>query len=122
MQMGRHMYIKFLTCYLSMVLVCLFCVLSSLDAPEYVRCGHIGVCEFLELSGDLVSGQRAEDAVAVMMSRYINPYRYQDILTPPACERIIEVDHNQEYIPLLIQKKCLPLQTLQIITTTIIKS
>lgn len=32
-------------------LVCLILVLSILDAPEFVRCSDIGICEFLELHG-----------------------------------------------------------------------
>ncbi|MEW5818213.1 MAG: hypothetical protein AB1798_22845 [Spirochaetota bacterium] len=31
----------------------LLCSMSALDAPEYVRCGHIGICEFLEVCGNL---------------------------------------------------------------------
>lgn len=32
-------------------IVCLILALSILDAPEYVRCTDIGICEFLELHG-----------------------------------------------------------------------
>ena len=34
---------------LKIFLVCLILTLSILDAPEYIRCTHIGFCEFLEL-------------------------------------------------------------------------
>lgn len=34
---------------LKIFLVCLILALSILDAPEYIRCTHIGFCEFLEL-------------------------------------------------------------------------
>lgn len=38
---------------LSMLLVCLILTLSILDAPEYINCVHIGLCEFLELSASI---------------------------------------------------------------------
>ena len=34
-------------------LICLICLLSILDAPEYVRCAHIDLCEFLEIHAHL---------------------------------------------------------------------
>lgn len=34
---------------LSIILVCLFVMLSILDAPAYVRCNDIGICEFLDI-------------------------------------------------------------------------
>lgn len=34
------------------------CILSGLDAPEYIRCTHVGVCEFLEICGELGSSQK----------------------------------------------------------------
>jgi hypothetical protein len=36
------------------------CMLSGLDAPEYVRCEHIGVCEFLDICGDLSVAQKSK--------------------------------------------------------------
>ena len=33
---------------LKIFLVCLILALSLLDAPEYIRCTHLGLCEFLE--------------------------------------------------------------------------
>lgn len=33
--------------------ICLILSLSILDAPEYVRCTDIGICEFLEIHGHL---------------------------------------------------------------------
>lgn len=41
--------IKIFSCLL---IICLFS-LSFLDAPEYVHCKHRGVCEFLEVLGEL---------------------------------------------------------------------
>ena len=38
---------------LEVILVTLLCTISGLDAPEYVRCQEVGVCEFLEVCGDL---------------------------------------------------------------------
>ncbi|MFX0139235.1 MAG: hypothetical protein ACFFDN_36675 [Candidatus Hodarchaeota archaeon] len=39
-------------------LVVFICMLSLLDAPEYVHCFHIGICEFLEVIGDLSNNQK----------------------------------------------------------------
>ena len=38
---------------LAIFLVCLILALSILDAPEYVRCVHTNICEFLDLHGHL---------------------------------------------------------------------
>ena len=38
---------------LAIFLVCLILALSILDAPEYVRCAHTDICEFLDLHGHL---------------------------------------------------------------------
>jgi len=38
---------------LEIILITLLCAISGLDAPEYVRCQEVGVCEFLEVCGDL---------------------------------------------------------------------
>ncbi|MGA1863693.1 MAG: hypothetical protein ACMUHX_01390 [bacterium] len=38
---------------LAIFLVCLILALSILDAPEYVHCVHIDICEFLDLHGHL---------------------------------------------------------------------
>ncbi len=39
--------------FIKIILICLILVLSILDAPEYIHCIHIGLCEFLELRGNL---------------------------------------------------------------------
>ena len=36
-------------------LVCLILGMGILDAPEYVRCTHLGLCEFLEFQGHLLN-------------------------------------------------------------------
>ena len=38
---------------IALFLVICICTLCFLDAPEYVHCKHIGICEFLEISGEL---------------------------------------------------------------------
>lgn len=38
---------------LAIFLICLILALSILDAPEYVRCVHTDICEFLDLHGHL---------------------------------------------------------------------
>ena len=35
----------------SLILICLFIALSIFDAPEYVKCTHFVLCEFLEIRG-----------------------------------------------------------------------
>ena len=45
---------------LKIVLVCLILILSILDAPEYIHCIHIGLCEFLELSGHLSNNLKSD--------------------------------------------------------------
>jgi hypothetical protein len=38
---------------LAIILVCLILAMSILDAPEYVRCTSLGICEFLDLHAHL---------------------------------------------------------------------
>lgn len=38
---------------LAIFLICLILALSVLDAPEYVRCVHVDICEFLDLHGHM---------------------------------------------------------------------
>ena len=52
---------KSLSFFLKIFLTCLFCVLSLFDAPEYMHCTHIGVCEFLELHAHLKPSQEVEN-------------------------------------------------------------
>ena len=51
---------KSLTFCIKIFLACLICLLSILDAPEYVHCTHIGVCEFFEVCGNLKPSREAE--------------------------------------------------------------
>lgn len=44
---------KIFALVLEIILIALLCAISGLDAPEYVRCHEVGVCEFLEVCGDL---------------------------------------------------------------------
>ena len=50
--------------FLKIVLPCLICFLSLLDAPEYVHCTHLGVCEFLEIHGNMKPSQEAENILS----------------------------------------------------------
>ncbi len=45
---------------LKIFLVCLILVLSVLDAPEYIRCAHIGLCEFLELNAHMSNSLKSD--------------------------------------------------------------
>lgn len=45
---------------LAIFLVCLILALSILDAPEYVHCVHIDICEFLDLHGHLDNVLRSD--------------------------------------------------------------
>lgn len=38
---------------INIILICLILALSILDAPEYIHCVHVGLCEFLEIQGNL---------------------------------------------------------------------
>ena len=38
---------------IAILLICLILVLSLMDAPEYIHCIHIDLCEFLELHAHL---------------------------------------------------------------------
>jgi hypothetical protein len=38
----------------------LILALSILDGPEYIRCIHLGLCEFLELHGHLSNDQKSD--------------------------------------------------------------
>lgn len=49
------------------------CMLSGLDAPEYIRCKHIGVCEFLEVCGDLTTAHKSK-IIMETMSRTQSQY------------------------------------------------
>ena len=44
----------------------LICFLNIFDAPEYARCSHIGVCEFLEVCGDTTDTRKLENLLEVM--------------------------------------------------------
>ncbi|MDQ1276391.1 MAG: hypothetical protein QG610_1969 [Euryarchaeota archaeon] len=47
-------------------LVSLICLLSLFDAPEYTRCTHVGVCEFLEVCGDTTDTRKLENLLESM--------------------------------------------------------
>lgn len=53
-------------------LVGFMCLLSGLDAPEYIRCTHIGICEFLEVCGELSNVEKT-----VGMVENMNKFLYQ---------------------------------------------
>ena len=59
------------TYFLQIFLVCVICTLSILDASEYVHCRHIGVCEFLEINGDLSSSEKI-DEIKTAINRILN--------------------------------------------------
>lgn len=59
--------------FLKIFLASLICILSLLDAPEYVHCTHKGVCEFLEVYGNLKPSQEAEK-ILTRIKRVINQY------------------------------------------------
>lgn len=50
----------FSSSFLIIILVRLFCALSLLDTPEYVRCNHIGMREFLDILGRLTFPKDSE--------------------------------------------------------------
>ena len=131
---------------LTLLLASLILLLCILDAPEYVHCTHLGVCEFLELTGDVASSQKAEwteaclvhysypppwsrisssqnvDLSGTYSALYCCPDRYSDkeILSLPSREKgdiLILQDHHSHCVI-----RYLPSQSLQIISTSLIKS
>jgi hypothetical protein len=50
--------LKFFSRIIILSLIILICILSSLDASEFARCSHIGLCEFLEIQVVLGSSQK----------------------------------------------------------------
>lgn len=67
---------KSLTFFLKIFLTCLICLLSLLDASEYVQCTHIGVCEFLEVHGNLKPSQEAEKILTSIKKVINQPSSY----------------------------------------------
>ncbi len=57
---------KFLLFFGSLLLVCLICTLSLMDANAYVYEHYIDVCEFLELSGELSETQKTKIIIEVI--------------------------------------------------------
>jgi len=45
---------------LKIFLICLILTLSILDAPEYIHCVHLGLCEFLELNAHFPNITRSD--------------------------------------------------------------
>lgn len=58
---------------LAIFLVLLFVMLSVLDAPAYVRCSDIGICEFLDLHGHL-SNVLKSDIIRYFSSIILNNF------------------------------------------------
>gem|GEM_PF-3003375 len=55
--------LKIFSQLLRIFLVALICILDLMDAPEYTRCTHIGVCEFLEVYADLTETRKLENLI-----------------------------------------------------------
>ena len=121
---------KLIVYYLKIFLACLICILSFLDAPEYVHCTHLGVCEFLEVYGNLNASREAEkislfhqkfdlSVPIYMVSQYINP-DYKKIIPLPL-KKWDKIPVNPGHVSFSIINY-LPSQTLQIIGTSIINS
>lgn len=53
--------LKILSQFLRISLAGLICTLCILDAPEYTRCTHIGICEFLEVCVDFTENRKLEN-------------------------------------------------------------
>ncbi|MEW6379357.1 MAG: hypothetical protein AB1611_07095 [bacterium] len=53
--------LKILSHLLQILLAGLICILCTMDAPEYIRCTHIGVCEFLEVCADFTETRKLEN-------------------------------------------------------------
>ncbi|MGA1875604.1 MAG: hypothetical protein ACMUIA_08345 [bacterium] len=129
---------------LGILLVCLIGLLNLLDAPEYVNCVDLGICEFLELTCNLKTSRKVEDVIESMaqimdhylfqrsylvsrlglfyyvLSRHVSPYYNRDIGNP-SFEKGIQVVTDQKDTPSTAQS-CLPSTTLRIIAASIMRS
>lgn len=130
---------------IKILLIVLICFLSGYDAPEFVHCGHIWLCEFLEVPcvvgnccqvdhSVLGVNQKRENTDCPARynfpddpqwfikkeDRYINPHRDQRLLLLPrqSNNKIIVYQPYSFRQP----ENCLPSQTLQIINISIMKS
>jgi len=79
-KLSRHIW-KIVLCFL-------ICILHLIDAPEYVRCNHLGVCEFLEVIANLDTTQKSTDIMAPLIKAVGQPSDYliarDRIYTPPS--------------------------------------
>jgi len=74
MIMTKPLHIKKLRIFFLVLVISLagiVCMLSGLDAPEYIRCKDIGVCEFLDVCGDLNAVQKTRILMSDM-GRFFN--------------------------------------------------
>jgi hypothetical protein len=126
---------KIFTLCLQIVLVSLLCAISGLDAPEYVRCHDIGVCEFLDVSANIgethkskiimlqavshnFPGAKAAKSIYFIINRGINSS--QEILfSLPRRNIKVSINTNDVSHP---RESNLPSETLRFITTSIIRS
>ena len=112
--------------------------MSTFDAPEYVRCTHIGICEFLDLSGHILSmlvsdmpnrharaGPRNFVDILENMDNENESRRHYAFLSPPAvlrtCVRVFNPSGHLKFIGLNTRQRAIvflediPSQHIQII-------
>ena len=122
----KNIRLKYLAFFLRILLVSLICILSLLDAVEYVQCTHLGRCEFLEIQRNIIShyepGQdHTSSGPFYFLSRYINPYNSKKNWELPFLKKKGKVLILQKNAFLSIRKS-IPSQFLKIIATSIIIS
>jgi hypothetical protein len=64
---------------LKVSLCLLICILYLVDAPEYARCHHLGICEFLEVVASLDATQEAAEMMAAL-SRLVGKFSDRGVI------------------------------------------
>ena len=85
---------------IKIILICLILVLSILDAPEYINCVHIGLCEFLEIKG-LLSSDLESDSMKDNHSRLARN-NFFIILEDITISNKLAKNHIIYYLPLIL--------------------
>lgn len=117
--------------------------MSTFDAPEYVRCTHIGICEFLDLSGHILrtlvsdipsrhahAGPRNFVDILENMDNENESRRHYAFLSPPAvlrsCASLFDPSGHLKFIGLNTYQRAIaflediPSQHIQIIEVSTI--
>ena len=128
---------KFLFLFGSLLLICLICLLSSIDSTGYIRCHYADAGEFSKYSKNLnqipiaVINKRAKQLPLMrecplfvslhIFSKYIKPCKHQKTMCSSPEKKNNILTYRQENI-FPTTGNYQPFQTLQILNTSIIRS